>query len=60
MTRKKKGRTDRVQAVLTPQAMALLKERAAKERRTPSQMAALLIEDGLTVLSAQALAKAAS
>lgn len=60
MTRKKKGRNDRVQAVLSPQAMARLKERAAKDRRTPSQMAALLIEDGLNAAATVEVARAAS
>ncbi len=40
-------RTERVAVVMVPGTMAALRERALRERRNPSAMAAVLIEDGL-------------
>lgn len=47
-------RTERVAVLMVPGTMAALRERAAKERRNPSAMAALLIEDGLGLSPAAA------
>lgn len=47
-------RTARVAVVLTPAGMSALRARAEKERRVPSALAAILIEDGLGVIPAPA------